>query len=65
MVRVLQIKCHAQVSGVTTTVINTGVIATGLYVISYETGIQNASVRTFTSFETCVCLAYWGTVGSA
>jgi hypothetical protein len=42
------------ITNVITTVINTGVIATGLYVISYETGIQNASVRTFTSFETCV-----------
>lgn len=42
------------ISNTITVVINTGVLLSGLYIVSYETAIQNTASRTFTSFSTCI-----------
>ena len=42
------------ITGVITVVINSGSLLAGLYMVSYETAIQNTASRTFTSRQTCI-----------
>jgi hypothetical protein len=42
------------ITGVVTVVINSNLLLAGLYMVSYETAIQNTASRTFTSRQTCI-----------